>query len=114
MNVKELAEKLGLKCVIEGNSDREITGCYIGDLLSRVMGNAQPGNVWITIMSNVNVAAVASMTEVACVILAEGVKPDSELVEKFEKLDAALYTTPMSSYQAACKIYELIGCQPFF
>lgn len=109
MNVKQLAEKLDLECVYEGNANWEITGCYVGDLLSRVMGKAQPGNVWITIMTNVNVAAVASMTDVACVILTEGAKPDSELMDKLDKLDAALYTTPMSSYQTACKIYELIG-----
>jgi hypothetical protein len=109
VKVKELAEKLDLECICEGSTECEITGCYIGDLLSRVMGNAQPGNVWITIMTNVNVAAVASMTDAACVILAEGVKPDSELAGKFEKLDAALYITPMSSYRMACKIYELIG-----
>ena len=40
MTVKEFAERLNLKVMIEGEMDREITGCYIGDLLSWVMGRA--------------------------------------------------------------------------
>ena len=31
--------------------DKEITGCYIGDLLSWVMGRANSGDMWITVMS---------------------------------------------------------------
>ena len=43
---------------------------YAGDLLSWVMSHATAGDAWVTIMSNINVAAVASLTEVACVIFA--------------------------------------------
>ena len=59
--------------------EREVSGGYVGDLLSWVMGRAQTGNVWLTIMSNQNVAAVALMAEVSCVVLTEGVKPDEAL-----------------------------------
>lgn len=40
--------------------DKEITGCYIGDLLSWVMGRANSGDMWITVMSNINIVAVAT------------------------------------------------------
>ena len=109
MTVQALAEKLNLECICEGDSGREVTGCYIGDLLSRVMGKAEQGNVWITIMSNVNVAAVASIADVGCIILTEGVKPDNDLTAKLVMAEAALYTTPMSSYELAWKVHELIG-----
>lgn len=79
MTVKELTEKLGLKEFVLCDPDREITGGYAGDLLSWVMGRASEGDAWITIMTNLNVIAVASLADTACVILAEGVTPDQEL-----------------------------------
>ena len=53
--------------------DRTVEGGYVGDLLSWVMGGAKEGDAWVTIMSNVNVLAVASLCDVACVLLAQGV-----------------------------------------
>ena len=38
MTVKEFADALALKVLVEGDMEREITGCYIGDLLSWVIG----------------------------------------------------------------------------
>ena len=53
MKVKELVEKLNLK-VLSGESglDRDIDGCYVSDLLSDVMGNAEMGNVWVTLQTH--------------------------------------------------------------
>ena len=70
MTVKELAAscELGILCLADG--ERTVDGAYVGDLLSWVMGRAARDNVWITIMSNVNVIAVASLSDVSCVILA--------------------------------------------
>ena len=76
MTVRELAGQLGLEPVCEAEPDREVTGGYVGDLLSWVMGRAQAGDAWITIMSNNNVIAVATLTDAALVILAENVSPD--------------------------------------
>lgn len=82
LTVEKLAEKLGLNAIELPEGDREITGGYAGDLLSWVMGRAQAGDAWVTIMSNMNVAAVAQLTDVACVIFAEGVVPDPEALNK--------------------------------
>ena len=59
MNTCELEEKLRLKCLSENNSGREISGCYVSDLLSLAMGRVGEGNVWITVQTNVNIAAIA-------------------------------------------------------
>ena len=107
MTTDAYAKTLNLETVSTGK-DRAITGCYIGDLLSWVMGRASAGQVWLTIMSNVNVAAVASMTEVACVVLCEGVKPDPELAERAEKLELPIFRTDRSAYETAAASYELL------
>ncbi len=57
-------------------------GAYVGDLLSWVMGRAGSNSAWITIMSNVNVAAVAVLAELSMIILAENVKPDADLLKR--------------------------------
>jgi BioD-like phosphotransacetylase family protein len=108
MNVRTLADKLKIECIHEGKGEREATGCYAGDLLSRVMGRACAGDAWITIMSNVNVAAVASLADVACVILAEGVTPDAELQKKLGIMDMPVFATDMSTYETAWKIHAIL------
>lgn len=82
LTVDKLIEKLGLDVIELADGSRKITGGYAGDLLSWVMGRAQPDDAWVTIMSNMNVAAVAQLTDVACVIFAEGVSPDPEALNK--------------------------------
>lgn len=73
MKVNELVQNMGLTVVHMADEQREIGGCYVGDLLSWVMGRAKADDLWFTIMSNINVLAVASLTDVAAVVLAEGV-----------------------------------------
>ena len=45
MKVCDIAEKLSLKALSLADSSREVTGVYIGDLLSWVMGRAKADNV---------------------------------------------------------------------
>ena len=109
MKVSELQKSLGLEILTSKDyEDREITGCYIGDLLSWVMGRAKEGDVWITIMSNINIAAVASLADVACVILAEGVKPDAGVAEKADSQGIIIFSSDKTSYELASCISKTI------
>ena len=83
MKVSELAKTLGFK-VFSSGEDSDAGGVYIGDLLSWVMGRAEADDVWLTIMSNLNVSAVAKLADVACVVLCEGVVPAGALLKKAE------------------------------
>lgn len=80
MTVSELASKHSLSVLSLPDGSREIHGAYTGDLLSWVMGRATAGNAWVTIMSNLNIVAVAALTDVSCIILAEGVTVSHEIV----------------------------------
>lgn len=108
MTVQELTQVMDLKLFVLPQADREVTGGYVGDLLSWVMGRAQEGDAWITIMSNQNVAAVALMTEVACVVLAEGVEPDEALKQRAEQQKINLLGTKMSAFDAASALKQLL------
>lgn len=81
MRVSELIGKYGMKALALPDADREISGGYCGDLLSWVMGRARQDNAWVTIMSNMNIVAVASLADVSCVILAEGVTLEQDVID---------------------------------
>lgn len=107
MTVYELAKACGFSTIALPSPEREVNGCYIGDLLSWVMGRAKENDAWITIMSNQNVIAVASLADVACVILAEGVTADSELVSLADSKKINLLASELPLYETACLIASL-------
>lgn len=104
MTVQELTEQMGLTVFHLADGRREVRGGYAGDLLSWVMGKAQADQAWLTIMSNVNVAAVAVLTDVACVILTEGVTPDQNLLEKAKSKDVNLLGSGKGTFQLAAEL----------
>ncbi len=108
MKVCQIAEKLSLKSLSLADSSREVTGVYIGDLLSWVMGRAEAGDAWITIMSNINIVAVASLADVACIILAEGVVPDESVLATALQKGINIYTSDKTAYQLAASLAECL------
>lgn len=107
MNVSELAKTLDLKVITnKGFADREIKSCYVGDLLSWVMGRAEQDSAWITIMSNINIVAVAALVDMACIILAEGVVVDDEVIKKADSQGIIILSTDKNSYETAVAIHK--------
>jgi hypothetical protein len=108
MTVAEMAKSLSLDVIVDSEDHREISGVYIGDLLSWVMGRAQSGNVWITIMSNINVVAVASLADVSCVVLAEGVTLSREITETAKQKGVNIYSSPKDAYELAVLLSDVL------
>lgn len=101
MTVKELAQMQGFRTVSMPDGEREIKGVYIGDLLSWVMGRAKADDAWITIMSNINIVAVASLADTACIILAEGVSLDASVIETANANGVNILTSEAPAYETA-------------
>lgn len=108
MTVEAFANATGFKSVCMPAPEKEIDGAYVGDLLSWVMGKADSGNVWITIMSNINIVAVATLTDASCIVLAEGVLPDADVTDVAEAKGINILSTRLSSYEAAIAVSNLI------
>ena len=102
MTVAALAAQLNLREITVADPDREVTGAYAGDLLSWVMGRVNEGDAWVTIMTNINVIAVASLADVACVILSEDVGVDADVVAAAKAKGITLLGSAASTY-AVCK-----------
>ena len=101
MKVNELSAVDGFIPAVMPDADRVIKGAYIGDLLSWVMGRARADNAWITIMTNINIVAVAALTDVSCIILAEGVKPDTQVLDTAKAKGINIVCTDMPAYETA-------------
>ena len=109
MKVSELIEKLNLEILTSKEyEDRDVLGCYIGDLLSHVMGKATCGDCWITIMNNINIVAVASLTEAACIILSEGIGADEKIIEKADSEGIVILKSEKTAYQLAVEISKVL------
>ncbi|MDW7671151.1 MAG: DRTGG domain-containing protein [Bacillota bacterium] len=104
MNVFELQEKLNLDLVSgKEGTHRQVSGVYIGDMLSWVMAKAQQNNAWITIQTNLNVMAVAVMTDVSCIIVAENAEIPDETIIKSEEEAIPLLRSALTAYQLAAR-----------
>lgn len=108
MTVGELVQATGWTAAALPAPEREVTGGYMGDLLSWVMGRAQSGDGWITIMSNQNIVAVASLADTACVILAEGVEPDEGVTALALQKGVNLLQSPLGAYETALRLRDVL------
>ena len=108
MTVKEVAQKLSLTPLCDDTAEREVTGCHIGDLLSLVMSKAQSGDAWITIQGNINVPAVASLTDSAMVIIAENMQLDPQAKKRAESEGIPIYLSEKSAFELASEIKECL------
>lgn len=108
MTVNDLLLNENFSAIALPNGEREISDVYIGDLLSWVMGRAKADDAWITIMSNVNILAVASLADTACIILAEGVTVDEDIKSTAIDKEINILSTDMSIYEAAVALNDML------
>ena len=108
MTVKEIIEKLDLKCLNEANFDAEVSGAYASDLLSDVMGNARSGQVWVTMQTHKNVTAIASLKDIPAVIIVRDGVPDEDMLEHAKDEDICILVSHDPTFQVCGKLYELL------
>lgn len=109
MKTSQLIENLELKLITKADyDDREIKGCYIGDLLSWVMSKAKADDVWITVQTNINVVAVAALTEVSCIIVPEDIEVEHSTIDKANQKDIIILGASLDSFNLAVKISKLL------
>lgn len=108
MTVKGFSELDGIKPLVLSEPDREIEGVYIGDLLSWVMGRAGEGEAWITIMSNINILAVASLSDVSCIVLAEGITLEDDVINTAKEKGINIVSSELSTFETAILLSHFI------
>jgi hypothetical protein len=86
----------------------EIRGGYVGDLLSDVIANGKEGDLWITRQIHQNIVAVASLKDLAGIILIRGAEPAADTLEKAVREKIPMLLSNLSAFEAAGRIYQLI------
>ena len=108
MKLNELIEKLNLDVrSAKADLEREVTGGYASDLLSDVLANSKEGNIWVTLQVHHNIVAVASMKDLAGVILVNGREPEQETIDKAEKENLVIMVTEMPTFEIVGRLYSL-------
>lgn len=107
MTIQELIDKNLFEVVTEGcERSRELTEVFCCDLLSVAMGKAPASGVWVTVMGNMNTLAVAVLTEVGCIILAEDSQLDEQAKAKALQEEITVLRTERSIFASALLVYE--------
>ena len=108
MRVRELAKKAGYAVFSEGE-DREIESGYCGDFLSNIISRAPDSCAWLTVMSNVNVAAVATLIDCACIVLCEGTEPDEALLARAKMQSIWVLGAKENVFEGTKRVSSLCG-----
>ena len=110
MTTEQIVQALELKVYTGGDiSPQEVTGGYVSDLLSDVMGHAKEGEVWITLQSHTNIVAIASLKELAAILLVKGIKPEQAVLEKAEEEGIPILGTPEDTFTISGKLFQLLN-----
>jgi len=109
MKINEIITALDLKLISGSNGlDNEITGGYVSDLLSDVMGNAKEGQVWITLQTHQNIIAVGSLKDISAIIIVKGLVPDTDTIVKSNIENIPVLSTVLDTYNITGKLFELL------
>ena len=107
MTVRDIAGLEDIEVCYEYEENRDVDNIFCCDLLSVAMARATEISVWITVMGNANVVAVATLADVSCIVIAEGYSFD-EAALAAAKGKITLLKSPHSIYDTAVEIGKLL------
>jgi len=107
MNLKEIVEEFSMK-VLSGSEklDNNIKGGYVSDLLSDVMANTKEGDIWITQQTHQNVVAVASLKELAGIVIVGDRMPDDETLAKAKEQSVPMLRCPLPAFEVVGRLFS--------
>lgn len=106
MTLRELLKKTDFEILNESDFDIQLTKPFTCDLLSVCMSKASAGCLWVTVMGNTNAVAVASLTDTACIILAEDAKLDEIALLNAKTKGVNILKSRLPIFETALKIYQ--------
>lgn len=109
MLLREVVEKLNLKEFSSQQlADREVKGGYTSDLLSDVMGHAKEGQIWITLQTHKNIMAVASLKDLAAVIVVKGFEPEADTIEASNTEGIPILGSNLEAFELSGELFNML------
>ena len=108
MKMREVVELLDLEILTSTREFLEIdvSAGYTSDMLSCVMTGAENGSLWVTLMANLNIVAVATLLEIPAIIITENARPEQATLERANNQGVALLSTPRGSFEVVGRLWE--------
>ena len=108
MKLVDVVDRLGLQVrSARERLDRSVTGGYASDLLSDVLANGREGDIWVTLQIHQNIVAVASLKELAGIILVNGREPEEDTVEKAESEGIPVLVSGLPAFELVGRLFGL-------
>ncbi len=108
MTVSQLAKSCGFAPLYIADENAAVSGAYACDLLSWVIGRAEQGDALVTVMTNVNVIAVALMADLPCVVLSEGTVPDENALTRAKEQGISILSSNLPTYETCLAIGKVL------
>lgn len=110
MKLNEIVKDLSLEIRTGKNGlQNEISGAYVSDLLSDVIGHSRAGDIWITLQTHLNIVAVAGLKNLAGIIIVSSRPIQEDVLRKAEEERVTIMTTPLSAFEVAGKLYKILN-----
>jgi predicted transcriptional regulator len=107
MKLEDIVRKLDLEVVSgEKNLDREVTRGYASDLMSDVIANTEKNTIWVTLQTHLNIVAVASMKELAGIVLINGRRPEQETLNRAVQEGIPILVSSLPSFEVVGRLYS--------
>ena len=107
MKLRELVEKFDLEVKCGARElEREIRGGYVSDLLSDVIANGRAGDLWITLQIHRNIVGVASLKDLAAIVIINGRQPEEETIKKAENESIPIAVSKLPAFELVGKLYD--------
>ncbi len=105
MRLPELLKQDGFK-VFNEPADKEISGVYISDMVSDIIGIG-PGNLLVTLQTHKNLIAAANLVDVPAIIFTRGKVPPDDVLALAKRAGIGLLGFEGDTWTLAKKLYEL-------
>jgi len=109
MNMLEIAETLELRALTTSSElkNQVISTAYQSDLLSCVMSGGGEKSIWITLINNINIVAVAKLLDIPVIIVTENAVPEEATLGRARTEGISIFLTPKGNYQVAGELWAL-------
>ena len=111
MIISDFVNKNGYKILTSNKAAEKtsIKGVYVCDMLSHAMAKVKDGDIWITVHTNINIVAVAHLTNASCIIIPESIKVDEVTLNKAEEQNIIIISASHTSYDICTRFYDQSG-----
>jgi len=110
VNISQLAEDLNFEC-LSGKQHlyKVINSAYVSDLLSDVIGKAQPDMLWITSQVHKNIIAVALLKDLCAIVLVNERVVEKEVLEAAEEEGVVILSSGKPAFETSGAIYKYLN-----